>query len=90
SFTVYDQQGGSHTLNMAFIKTGPNAWKAEVYSNPPGDVMDTSVTPPVKSTSGFIAGGDVNFKPDGSLDLPAGSWLNSALNITYSNQAASV
>ncbi len=90
SFTVYDQQGGSHTLNMAFLKTGPNAWKAEIYSSPPGDIMNTSVTPAVKSTNGFIAGGDVKFKPDGSLDLPAGSWLNSALNITYSNQAASV
>ncbi|MGY6348307.1 flagellar basal body FlgE domain-containing protein, partial [Escherichia coli] len=38
SFDVYDSQGGSHRLTMAYLKTGANQWASETYAEPASDV----------------------------------------------------
>jgi flagellar hook-basal body protein len=58
SFDVSDSQGGSHRVTMGFIKTGPNTWQSEVYSNPASDVT---------AAGGLLASGTIRFNGDGSL-----------------------
>lgn len=62
SFDVYDAQGGSHRVMMAFAKTDSNEWAVEVY----GDPTETSLG------AAPLVSGTVRFNPDGSLDV-AGS-----------------
>src|SRR6185436_3095340 len=38
---VYDSEGGLHTLNMSFLKQGPNAWYAEIHL-PAGEVVPSA------------------------------------------------
>lgn len=82
SFDVYDSQGSAHRVTMAFLKTGPNTWQAETYSDPASDVT---------AAGGLLASGEVSFNPDGSLDR-AGSTGNffDPLTPTWTNNAASV
>ena len=61
--TVYDAQGSSHTLTLAFLKTGANTWQSEIYAVPASDVA---------AANGIVASGTVKFNGDGSLNL-AGS-----------------
>ncbi|MBC8115648.1 MAG: flagellar hook-basal body complex protein, partial [Candidatus Saccharimonas sp.] len=56
---IADAQGGSHDVTFAFLKTGSNTWKAEIYAVPASDVT---------ATGGLLASGEVKFNPDGSLD----------------------
>jgi flagellar hook protein FlgE len=70
--TVYDSQGGAHTLNLDFVNlsgvtdtatstTYPaNTWGVEINSDPPG-----SVTSP--NNNGQIASGVVTFNSDGTF-----------------------
>ncbi len=79
-FTIYDAQGGSHQLNMSFLKTNTNQWKVEAVVVPASDVT---------GTNGLVGSGTVDFNGDGSLktitwDNPG---PNSPLNITYTNGA---
>ncbi|EZP48685.1 flagellar hook protein FlgE [Sphingomonas sp. RIT328] len=57
--SVYDAQGGAHQLRLAFLKTAPNSWKAEIYAVPASDVS---------AANGLLASGDVKFNGDGTLD----------------------
>lgn len=61
---VYDAQGSSHRLGLAFLKTGPNAWVAEIYADPASDVA---------APGGLLASGNIAFNPDGSLDRAGSS-----------------
>lgn len=82
SFEVYDAQGGSHQLTMAFLKTGSNEWQAETYSEPASDVT---------ATNGVIASGTLKFNADGSMDkTDSTAALFGPLNIGWSNGASSV
>ena len=79
--TVYDAQGGSHQLNLGFVKRGANEWAAEIYASPASDV---------RGTNGLLASGTVRFNGDGSLNLAGSSpELFSALNIGWTNGAGS-
>lgn len=82
SFDVYDAQGGEHRITMAFLKTGPNTWQAETYSDPASDVT---------AAGGLLASGQVRFNGDGSLDLAGstGSFFD-PLTPTWTNNASSV
>lgn len=82
SFDIYDSQGGEHRITMAFLKTGPNTWKAETYSDPASDVT---------AAGGLLASGEIRFNGDGSLDR-AGSTGNffDPLTPTWTNNAGSV
>jgi flagellar hook protein FlgE len=62
--TVTDSVGGSHKIEMAFLKSSanPNEWHAEIYSVPASDVS-------VATRPGQIAAGDVEFNQDGSINL---------------------
>jgi flagellar hook protein FlgE len=62
--TLTDSVGGSHKIEMAFLKSSanPNEWHAEIYAVPASDV--TTATRP-----GQIAEGDVEFNQDGSINL---------------------
>lgn len=81
-FTVYDSQGGSHQLNMSFLKTGANSWKMETYMVPASDTT---------APGGLLASGTVAFNGDGSLNKAASTpALFSPLSISYTNGATSV
>lgn len=78
---VFDAQGGSHTVTLGFVKTGPNVWQGEIYADP-GEVT---------APGGLLASGTIQFNPDGSLDLASSSpALFDTLNITYTNGAAAL
>ncbi|MDP3737227.1 MAG: flagellar hook protein FlgE [Hyphomonadaceae bacterium] len=77
---IYDSQGGLHTLNMSFLKRGPNEWNAEIHL-PSGEV--TGGAPLI---NGQLATGIVRFTPFGQLDL-AGSTLPTSLTINQSGGA---
>ncbi|OWK28337.1 flagellar hook protein FlgE [Sphingomonas mucosissima] len=82
SVDVSDAQGGSHRVTLGFIKTGPNEWQAEAYSDPA-----SAVTAP----GGLLASGTVRFNPDGSLDRAGSSpALFNAITPTWTNNAGSV
>ncbi len=59
---VYDSQGGLHTLNVSFLKQGPNAWYTEVHL-PAGEVVPTATL-----IDGQLASGIVRFTPFGQID----------------------
>ncbi|WP_083836079.1 flagellar hook protein FlgE [Sphingomonas elodea] len=81
-FTVYDSQGGSHQLNMSFLKTGANSWKMETYMVPASDTT---------APGGLLTSGTVAFNGDGSLNRTGSTAaLFNPLNITYTNGATSV
>lgn len=61
---ITDAQGGKHTVTLAFLKTGPNAWKGEIYATPATDVT---------AAGGVLASGDILFNPDGSLNRAGSS-----------------
>jgi len=80
-FTVYDAQGGSHQLNIAFVKRGANEWAAEITASPASDVT---------AANGLLASGTVRFNGDGTLDLANSSpAMFGSLNIGWTNGAGS-
>jgi len=82
SFDVYDSQGGSHRLTMAYLKTGANQWAQEIYAEPASDVT---------ATGGVLASGTLKFNPDGSLDKTGSSAaLFGPITVSWTNSAASV
>lgn len=82
SFDIYDSQGGSHRVTMAYLKTGANQWQQEIYTEPRTDVT---------AAGGLLASGTLAFNPDGSLDRGGSSpALFGPLSIGWTNNAASV
>lgn len=82
SFTIYDSQGGSHQMNMSFLKTAANTWKVENYVVPASDVT---------AAGGVVSSGTVQFNGDGSLNKTASTAaLFNPLSISYTNGASSV
>lgn len=82
SFTVYDSQGGSHQMNMSFLKTAANTWAVENYMVPASDTT---------ATNGMVSSGVVKFNGDGSLDKTNSTGtVFDPLSITYTNGASSV
>ncbi len=83
SIQVFDAQGGSHNINLAFMRADPtvpgneNTWNVEVYAANPLELdvsqRQTAVGPPVV-TAGQLAKGVIKFNADGSLNL-AGTTL---------------
>jgi flagellar hook protein FlgE len=56
--TVFDGQGGQHTVNLDFLKTGSNTWQVEAVAQPPGDVT---------TTNGLVGSGTLSFDSNGAL-----------------------
>jgi flagellar hook protein FlgE len=82
SMDIYDAQGSAHRITMGFVKSGPNAWQAEIYAQPATDVTGV--------TNGLLASGTVQFNGDGSLDLTGSTpALFQDLNINWANGANS-
>lgn len=73
---ITDSQGGSRKVEMAFLKTGANTWKAEAYSVPASDISTTG-------PSGQFATGTIAFLGDGSIDT-ANTTFPATLNIDKS------
>lgn len=61
SIQFYDSQGGSRTMNFAFLKTAANTWAAEAYVTPATDV--DLVAHPL----GRVGAGNLVFQTDGTL-----------------------
>jgi flagellar hook protein FlgE len=80
---VYDSQGGLHTLNMSFLKQGPNAWYTEVHL-PAGEVVPTATL-----VNGQLAAGIVRFTPFGQLDA-ANSTLPTSFTISQNGVGTGV
>lgn len=59
SKTLYDAQGGPHSVTIGYLKTAANSWVSEIYSVPASDTT---------GTNGLLASGAVKFNADGSLD----------------------
>jgi flagellar hook protein FlgE len=78
TINVYDSQGGSQPVSLAFVKTGANAWAYEAsYA---GDVTKITGSNP-------IGQGTVTFNTDGTLanvDGAAPASANFTLNIPWS------
>jgi flagellar hook protein FlgE len=87
--TIYDAQGGEHTVTLAFAKTPtPNEWRIEVYGKPPSSLTSTA---PLRD--GQIATGTVRFNGDGSLNIPGSSpslFAPMAINWTGGSTASSI
>jgi flagellar hook protein FlgE len=60
--SVYNSQGGTETLNVAYIKTGANTWAYEVYSTASDITGDTTGVTTTQLTSGTL-----EFSSDGTL-----------------------
>ena len=74
---VFDSQGGSQPLRLAFVKTGANAWSYEViYDGNPANIGGAGSNP--------IATGNLTFNTDGTIATPA-----AAVNVTIPWVAAS-
>ena len=74
---VFDSQGGSQPVRLAFIKTAANTWKYEaIYDGNPANIGGAANNP--------IATGTITFNTDGTIATPA-----SAVNITVPWAAAS-
>lgn len=80
---VYDAQGGSKNLTMAFLKSSTaNQWHVEVYANPASEVTTGLV-------DGQVVTGTLAFNQDGTLDLGSTSAaLQSAIPITWTGGVA--
>lgn len=84
SFDIYDAQGTSHRVTMAYVRTGANTWQGELYAEPASDVT---------AAGGVLASGELRFNPDGSLirdDAVYTSGFFDPVAITWSNGAGSV
>ncbi|MBI1210406.1 MAG: flagellar hook protein FlgE [Alphaproteobacteria bacterium] len=74
---VYDSQGGSQPIRLAFVKTGANTWAYEaIYDGDPANIGGAANNP--------IATGTITFNTDGTIATPA-----SAVSITIPWAAAS-
>jgi flagellar hook protein FlgE len=69
--TVFDGQGGQHTVNLDFLKTGSNTWQVEAVSQPASDVS---------STNGLVGSTTLTFDSNGAL--VSGGQLPLTLNYT--------
>lgn len=79
SFSIFDSQGTTHTLNIAFAKDptlGANLWRAEVYVTPPTDVNEAL------QPNGLVASGVVGFNSDGTLNT-ATTTLPGTVNVDW-------
>jgi flagellar hook protein FlgE len=78
SIQVFDAQGGSHNVNLGFMRANPavpgneNTWNVEVYAANPAELtaaqQQVSAGLPVV-TAGQLAKGVIKFNADGSLNL---------------------
>jgi flagellar hook protein FlgE len=83
SIQVFDEQGGSHNVNLGFMRADPtvpgneNSWNVEVYAANPLELdaaqRQVAAGPPTV-TAGQLASGKIKFNADGSLNL-AGTTL---------------
>ncbi|HYM32804.1 MAG TPA: flagellar hook-basal body complex protein [Candidatus Cybelea sp.] len=80
SLGIFDSQGGTRQLTLAFVKDGtsPNQWRGEVFIQPPTD------TDPIANPNGLVASGIISFNADGTLNA-AGTTIPSTLNITWNS-----
>ncbi len=96
SIQVFDQQGGTQTVNIGYVKSAtPNTWNVEIYT------PDASSIAPVAGLQpGQLATGQVVFNADGSLNLstapattllstPAGGPLSDTLKVNWTSGAGS-
>ncbi|MDE3015909.1 MAG: flagellar hook-basal body complex protein [Pseudomonadota bacterium] len=78
--TVYDAQGTAHNLNVAFLKTGTNAWAVEIYAQPAGDVVSSL-------PNGQVANGTMTFNGDGTLRSVSSS-LSAPVTVDWTDGAS--
>jgi flagellar hook protein FlgE len=77
SVEVFDSQGGSRPLRLAFVKSASNTWEYEViYDGNAADIGGSANNP--------IASGSITFNTDGTIATPA-----AALNFTIPFVASS-
>ena len=77
---IYDSLGQAHQVNIGFIKTGNNNWRAEIYTTDPLDKANGNAQ---------IASGKVVFNTDGSLASVDSSLTDGIPALTWSNGATS-
>lgn len=63
NFQIFDSLGRSQTVVFSAVKTGVNEWGYELTFD------DATFLDGTTHTNGLIGSGDLNFNPDGSIDL---------------------
>ncbi|HEY7764406.1 MAG TPA: flagellar hook protein FlgE [Aestuariivirgaceae bacterium] len=63
TINLYDSQGGARPMQLAFVKTGPDAWAYEIsYQGNPADIGGAANNP--------VNAGTITFNADGTLAGP--------------------
>lgn len=84
SSSVYDSQGGEHTLDQYYVKTGTNAWS--VYYAVDGTTLTDSSGADVTTSLTFNTDGSLASPTSASsLDIPVTGANDISLSISYSN-----
>ncbi len=78
--TIYDSLGEAHQVNVGFLKTANNNWRAEIYTTDPLDKANGNAQ---------IAAGKVVFNTDGSLASVDSTLTSGIPALTWSNGATS-
>lgn len=78
--TIYDSLGQAHQVNVGFIKTSNNNWRAEIYTLDANDTANGGTQ---------IASGKITFNTDGSLASIDSSLTDGIPALTWSNGATS-
>jgi len=78
--TIYDSLGAAHQVNIGFLKTANNNWRAEIYTTDPLDKANGNAQ---------IAAGKVVFNTDGSLASVDSTLTSGIPALTWSNGATS-
>ncbi len=83
---VFDDQGGTHTLKLALLKSAtPNQWHVEIYADPASDI-----TVGAPNIDGQVVTGIIAFNSDGSFDATGTTAaLTAPIPVSWTNGSSS-
>lgn len=84
TITVYDSQGGAHTVTLYFVKTGDNAWDVHyVHANPITTSLDKLIDAGTQSLTFDENGALVNDNSGTAIDFDFGTSVTTPQPITF-------
>ncbi|MCX8031685.1 MAG: flagellar hook protein FlgE [Thermodesulfovibrionales bacterium] len=84
TITVFDSQGGAHTITLYFVKTGDNTWQVNyVYSNPDTTSPDKLLLAGTQTITFDTNGALVNDNDDTPINFNFGAAVTSPQPITF-------
>lgn len=82
AITVYDEQGISHDLRLAYLKIGVNKWAVTLYSPKNATTGESEVN---NDKDGIIATSFVEFNPNGSVNRDTLGDFDAPIQIVWEN-----